>query len=529
MKPLKIIRFYSLIPSLLVCLSASSQTFSIINYGAVSDKPKNNAAAIQKAVDACYSNGGGMVYVPAGTFVTGTFHLKSNVNLYLESGAVLKGSPDLADYDTYTIAAYGLNYYGILYTANAENVSITGQGKIDGNNFVFLDFNKAKKIDTASTRLTRQKTNYRHVDSGIGDGPVVPNDVRPHQMLIFSNCKNVRLRGIVLANSPFWTLHFADCDGVNVDGISIASGMLVPNADGIDVTSCSNVVIANCDIRSGDDAIAIVGYDHHFEIPGFSGLKHLSENILISNCNLQSYSSAIRIGFLDQNSVKNIQVNNVNITNSTRGIGIFVRDEGSLENIHFSNMYIETRLRTGDWWGNGEPIHISAVRGKKDVKLGVVKDVSFTNITCKSENGVLIWGSVESIIQHITLDHVTLQLDNSPLNKVAGGNIDLRGCLYEKDQLFAADIAAFKVNYIDGLAIEHCSVSWDSAITQSYFTNALEVQHFKRLQLSDFTGAASPSGNKGSAILLREGEGADIDFPKKEVTVDNVKNITWDK
>lgn len=521
-------KWYCLHLVLFTFSSCFSQTFSITSYGAVGDGVTNNAMAIQKAVDACNGNGGGMVYVPAGTFVTGTFHLKSNVNLFLESGALLKGSPKLSDYDSYTMPGYGLNYYGMLYTANAENVAISGQGSIDGNNFAFLDFKTAKKIDSAATRLTRQKENYRHVESGIGDGPVVPNAQRPHQMLIFSNCKNVRLHGISLVNSPFWTLHFADCDGVNVEGINIASGMLVPNADGIDVTSCSNVTIVNCDIRSGDDAIAIVGYDHHFEIPGFSGLKHVSENIIVSNCNLQSYSSAIRIGFLDQNSVKNIQISNVNITNSTRGIGIFVRDEGSLENIHFSNMYIETKLRTGDWWGNGEPIHISAVRGKKDVRLGVVKDVTFTHITCKSENGLLIWGSDESIIRDITLDHVQLQLENSPLNPEAGGNIDLRGCLYEKDQLFAADIAAFKINHIDGLSIEHCRVVWDSAITQSYFTNAIEIAHFKNFRLSDFIGTPAPAAKTAGIVLLREGENAAIDLPKKTVELDKVKNITWD-
>jgi hypothetical protein len=240
---------------------------------------------------------------------------------------------------------------------------------------------------------------------------------------------------------------------VNVDGISIASGMLVPNADGIDVTSCSNVVVANCDIRAGDDAIAIVGYDHHFEIPGFSEIKHISQNILISNCNLQSYSSGIRIGFLDQNSVSNVQVNNVNITNSTRGIGIFVRDEGSLQHIHFSNMYIETKLRTGDMEG-------------------------------------------------LTLDHITLQLENSPLNSVAGGNIDLRGCLDPKEQLFAADIAAFKIRYVDGLSMEHCKVNWDSAMTQPYFTNAVEVGHCTNIKLEDFSGTHAPSAPKGPATLF---------------------------
>ena len=104
-------------------------------------------------------NGGGRVYVPAGTFITGTFHLKSNVNLYLESGAVLLGSPALQDYESYTKEGYGKNYYGILYTADAENVSITGPGTIDGNNKVFFDFDHAKKIDALTApALPARKT-----------------------------------------------------------------------------------------------------------------------------------------------------------------------------------------------------------------------------------------------------------------------------------------------------------------------------------------------------------------------------------
>lgn len=89
--------------------------------------------------------------------------------------------------------------------------------------------------------------------------------------------------------------------------------MLAPNADGIDINSCTNVIIDNCDIRAGDDAIAITGFNPHFEIPGFHYLRHISENILVNNSNLQSASSGIRIGFLDQNSVSNIHVSNTNI------------------------------------------------------------------------------------------------------------------------------------------------------------------------------------------------------------------------
>jgi polygalacturonase len=491
-------------------LNAHSQTFNIKDYGAIADSKTINTAALQKAVDACNKNGGGMVYVPAGKFITGTFHLKNNVNLHLETGAVLMGSANLKDYESYTMPVYGLNYYGILYTNGAENVSVTGQGIIDGNNRVFYDFDQAKKLDGKSTRLTRQKANYRKVDSGIGDGPVVPKD-RPRQMVIFSNCKNVKFRDVSLLNSPFWTLHFADCDNVEVSGIRLWSGLLVPNADGIDITSCSNVIISNCDIRAGDDAIAITGYNHHFEIPGFSGTRHVSENIIVTNCNLQSYSSGIRIGFLDQNTVRNVHVSHINITNSTRGVGIFLRDEGSLENISFSDMTIETYLRTGDWWGNGEPIHISAVRGKENVKLGIIKNITFDNITCKGENGLLIYGSEESVIKDVKFNNVSFELMNSKLNKYAGGNIDLRGALYEQDQLFQSDIPGLLAHYVDDLSISNFKLTWDSSITEPYFTHGIQADNFKNISIKNFTGSAAPNNKAASRIFLSKGIGAGLD------------------
>ncbi|WP_259070033.1 glycoside hydrolase family 28 protein [Mucilaginibacter sp. X4EP1] len=504
---------FSRLTVVLCCLfifsSSFAQTFNIKDYGALSDGKTVNTAAIQKAIDACYQNGGGRVYVPAGVFITGTFHLKSNMDLYLENGAVLFGSPNLQDYESYTKPDYGLNYYGILYTVDAENVSISGAGTIDGNNKVFFDFDKAKKIDANGTRFTRQKENYRHVESGIGDGPVVPKD-RPRQMVIFSDCKHVQLRDISLLNSPFWTLHFADCDDVSVTGIRLWSGILVPNADGIDVTSCSNVVIANCDIRSGDDALVFVGYDHHFEIPGFKGLRHLSENITVTNCNLQSYSSGIRIGFLDQNTVRNVHISHCNITNSSRGIGIFLRDQGSLENITFSDITIETHLHTGDWWGNGEPIHISAVRGKENVKMGVIKNVEFNNITCIGENGILLYGSDESAIQDVRFNHVSMELVNSKLNGVMGGNIDLRGCLYEKEQLFESNIPGLLAHYVNGLTLNDFKLTWDNTIDQPYFTNGIEVNNFKDLKIVDFKGTSSPSNKNLPVILLKDGSGAVI-------------------
>ena len=509
-------KFFALLSALAFTTTAAlAQTYSVKTYGAVADGRTVSTAAIQRAVDACTQAGGGTVEVPAGTYVIGTVFLKSNVNLHLDNGAVLKGSANLADYHAYTMPVYGQNYYGMLFAENAENVALTGHGTVDGNNRVFYDFTQAKKIDTASTRYTRQKNDFRRVASGIGDGPVVPKD-RPRQMVVFSVCKNVTVKEVSLLNSPFWTMHFADCNDVNVDGIRLYSDLLVPNADGIDFTSCNNVTVSNCDIQSGDDALVVAGYNHHFEIPGYHNLRHESANFVITNCNLQSASSGIRIGFLDQNTVRNVTVSNCNITNSTRGINISLRDEGSLENLTFDNIRIETKLRTGDWWGNGEPIHISAIRGNADksVKLGRIKNVRFSNITCRSENGILLYGTEESPLEDVEFHNLTFDFVDSPLNAVAGGNVDLRGNLDPKFSLFARDIPGFLAEHVNGLTVDNFKLNWAGA-KASFLSNGLEVNNFTNLRIRDFQGIGAPGNPKAKPMLLQNGTGALVDGKKK--------------
>lgn len=490
---------------------AQPRSFDVTDFGAVGNGISLSTAAIQRAVDSCSRSGGGTVRLPAGVYKTGTVFLKSHVDLHLERGAVLKGSERLADYHAYVMPEFGLNHYGMLFTDSAENVSITGPGIIDGNNHVFFEWDKAKTIEWGGKEHTRQKEGFRAVAQGIGDGPVTPKD-RPRQMVVFSRCKNVDVRDVQLLNAPFWTLHFADCDGVSVSGIRLFSGMLVPNADGIGITSCSNVIISGCDIRAGDDAIAITGYDHHFEIPGFHGTRHVSENIIVANCNLQSNSSGIRIGFLDQNTVRNVRVNNVNITRSSRGVGIFLRDEGSLENITFSNMYIQTELHSGDWWGNGEPIHISAVRGNPVARLGKISHVQFSNIICKGENGILLYGSEESALEDISFDNIRFELTDSRLNDVAGGNVDLRGCALPK-QLFARDIPAILARHVSGLRFSDVELKW-SHTRMPYFTHGIELDHFKDVVIRNFKGTASPRNSKASRIAAYSGQGLDVDDRK---------------
>ncbi len=500
----------------------SASSLNILSFGAKADDRTVNTASIQRAVDSSYSLGGGTVVVPAGIFLTGTVELRSNVDLYLERGAVLKGSPSLSDYRPYQSPSFSSpSTYGIIFAKQAVNISISGLGTIDGNETVFFDWTKAKAIEWSGVQLTRQGKNYRAVNSGIGDGPVVPKD-RPRQMVIFSQCRNVQVRGVQLNRSPFWTLHFADCDGVLADGLTIHASLETPNSDGIDITSSSNVIISNCDIRTGDDAIAITGYSRHFELPGYDDLKHTSENISITGCNLQSRSSGIRIGWLDQNSVRNIVIANINITNSNRGIGIFVRDEGSIENVSISQVNIETRLHTGDWWGNGEPIHLSAVRGTADGKLGRIRNISFRDINAVGESGILLYGSKESIIDDVRFDNVRCLIKDSPLNDVAGGNIDLRGCFGDR-QLFASDIPAFYAQFVSRLTVMNSRFTWDDNIRQKYFTHGIQINNFTDVSLINNTAESSPSNSAMLPVSISNGAGFTTTFDRQQM---NIKNVT---
>jgi polygalacturonase len=496
--------------------SAQLKQYSITAYGAVPNSSKLSTKALQAAIDDCNANGGGDVVIPPGVFVIGTTHLKSNVNLYLQKGAILRGSPHLEDYTPYIPdTPYQPIHLGMFFTQDAENVSITGEGQLDGNGDAYFELDKAKKLDTSVTKYARQGANFRHVQSGIGDGPVVPKD-RPYQMFVFSNCKRVTIKDVFITSSPFWCMHMADCESVLISNIRLWTNMLAPNADGIDLTSCDNVIVTGCDIRTGDDSFAITGFDHHFEVPGFEHLHHQSENILISNCNLQSSSCAVRVGFLDQNDVRNVQVINCTISNSSRGIGIFLRDKGSLENLTFSNITIDTKLRTGDWWGNGEPIHISAVRGKPGVKLGRISHVTFNNIVCKGENGILLWGTGESILNDIYFDHIRFELADSQLNDIAGGNIDMRGTLYVKDGLFKSEIPGLMAQYVDGLMINDFQLTW-TGTRMPWFTNGIEVSHFNKLNITNFEGTAAPNNPRAYPVYLKYGKGVKTDMANTEV------------
>ncbi len=497
---------------ILISAFGSTRNVNINDFGAVGNGEFMNTTAFRNAIDTCHFTGGGKVTVPQGVFKTGTIVLLSEVNLHLEPGAVILGSTVLTDY------FLNNQKVGLIWCENAQNVSVTGLGTIDGNGDVFMNLKEFKKISAEGSQYSRQKDQFRVIAGTAQDGPVVPLE-RPNQMIIFSNCRNVTIRDVVITNSPYWTLHLADVDGGVISGVKIYNNLMVPNNDGIDLTSCSNINVSNCDIRGGDDGFAITGYSHHFDLAGYKDIVHPSKNINVSNCNIVSRSSGIRIGGWDQNHMSNYNFSNINISNSNRGIVLTVRDSGSISDMHFQNINIETRLHTGDWWGNGEPIQVAVLRGTPGVPLGTIKNVYFSNIIAKSEAGIVVWSSEESEIENLQFRDVSLKINNSYMNDCAGGNFDLRPVSDQQFSLFEHNIPGFYAKGVNELVIQNFRLEWDNQ-PQSFFTYGIEVDGFSGLSIYDFSGTSAPANPELPPVLLRNGKNFQTNLDKSVVKTD---------
>jgi polygalacturonase len=493
---------------------AQSTNYNIVDFGARKDGATVCTAAIQKAIDTAADAGGGTVLVPPGTFITGTVWLKSNIHFHLEAGAVLKGSPDMADYTQNGTVT------GMLRAEGAKNVTLTGPGEINGNGTRFLSPAEPHVSMDFDKPSTRQGDDFMSPKFGFDDGPM-KIDPRPDMLLVLLRCENVVLDGAVFRDSPSWTMRIGDCDGVLAHGLSIWNNLLVPNSDGIHCTTSRNVRISDCDIRAGDDAIIVTGFGDESGVgpkafePDFDYSRRESgnrtgfaENVTVTNCVLQSRSAGIRVGYGD-NSIRNCVFQNLVIYGSNRGIGVFSRDRGTIENLLFSNIVIENRLHSGHWWGKGEPIHVSAVPQNEQIPCGGIRNVRFRNVMAASETGIVVWGNSEGAIRDLAFEDVRLEIRNGRFSASYGGNFDLRPAAAPQARVFKHDIPGLFARFVDGLDITGFDLRWSEGL-EPFFTSGIEAERVRNVTIDGFRGSHAPKRPDAGAVSLANVSGVTV-------------------
>jgi polygalacturonase len=204
---------------------ADAAVINVLDHGAVGDATTLNSASFKKPVAACLKNDGGTIFVPAGVYRTGPVQLQSNVTIRLEAGAVLRGSDDVADYQ-----AEGRRRRPLIWAENATNVTICGPGQIDGCGTTFMQLDRPRTATRDFERhFSRQGDDFMSSEFGTADGPVTYRS-RPNRLIAFYNCKHVSIRDVLVTDAPCWTINFADCEYVDVDGVTVLNNLLVPNS-----------------------------------------------------------------------------------------------------------------------------------------------------------------------------------------------------------------------------------------------------------------------------------------------------------
>lgn len=278
--------------------------FCITAYGATDSAICT--AAIAQAIAACNEAGGGRVVVPAGEWLTGPIHLKSNVNLHLEAGAVLRFTDNPQDYLPAVPTSWeGMecyNYSPLVYAYECENVAITGSGKLYPRMGIWRKwFSRPKAHLDALANLYHQMSKDVPVierQMAVGD-----NNFRPH-LIHLNRCKNVLLDGFEIDGSPFWTIHLYLCDGGVVRNLNVrAHGH---NNDGIDLEMSRNFLVEDCVFDQGDDAVVIKSGRNH----DAWRLNSPCENIVVRNCVVKQGHTLLGIGSELAGGVRNIYMKN---------------------------------------------------------------------------------------------------------------------------------------------------------------------------------------------------------------------------
>ncbi len=399
--------------------SVSRFVYNVSELGAKGDAETLNTKAIQKAIDVCAESGGGTVFVPAGSFLSGTIYLKSGVTMNLSPGCTLLGSKSLKDYPATVQAfrSYTDNYTdkSLIYGENLNNVAIVGRGAIDGQGASFKG----------------------------------PYKVRPYLIRLVT-CRNVLVEDITLKNSPMWAQHYLACDDLNVRGITVRS-RCNHNNDGINIDCCHRVCISDCNISSGDDAIVLK-----------STAARACENVAITNCVLSSACSAVKFGTESNGGFKNIVVTGCSIYDTNlAGVALEIVDGGTLEQVVVSGITMKNVrspifLRLGN---RARPFKKAMARPP----TGVFRNVTISNIEASGagKTGSSITGLPGRPIENVTLSNIRICVHGGGTKEEANRAVDEKPEAYPECTMFGILPAyGFYCRHVRGLKFRDVQLRW---------------------------------------------------------------------
>lgn len=369
--------------------------FLITDFGVTKDSTVVQTAKIQQAIDQAYANGGGVIVVPKGVYLSGSLFFKPKTHLFLEEGAVLKGSDDIADFALAETRMEGQTVKYFLALVNADKVdgfTISGKGTLDGNGLRYWrSFWLRRQFNPKCTNM---------------------DEMRP-RVLYVSNSKDVQISGIRLINSPFWTSHYYKCENLKLIGLHISAPkepVKAPSSDAIDLDVCRNVLIKDCYLSVNDDAIALKGGK------GPKADKDPNNgpnsNIIIENCFFGFCHSALTCGSESIHSYNVIFRNNT-LDKARKLLQLKMRPDTpqEYENILIENIKgnVNSMLFIKPW------TQFFDLKGEKDIKMSYARNIVLRNIDLDCDIVFDVLNSEQYVLSDFTFQNMHVRAGKDPV------------------------------------------------------------------------------------------------------------------
>lgn len=359
----------------------NARIFEVGEFGAKGDGKTQDTMAIQQALDAAGKAGGGIVRLKSGTYLSQPIYLRDKTTLHLDAGAKLLATDEPAHFDD---PRKPQSRVAFVNGKDLSQVAITGSGIIDGAG------ERWWKPVVEGKRLARAK------------GETFTETARRPRLIILSGCRDVRIEGVTIQNSPTFHLVPSECENVLITNVTFRAPAEAPNTDAIDPSACKNVRIIGCTIGVGDDNIAIKSGRK------VAGREAAVENVWVERCTFL-HGHGMSIGSETAGGVKNLVVTNCTFNDTTSGIRIkSARGKGGLvENL----VYTDITMTNVDY-----PIYLTSYYPKVPAtdaaqpvatNSPVYRNIVIRNVTAHSaKTAGMIVGLPELPIENVTLENV---------------------------------------------------------------------------------------------------------------------------
>jgi|GEM_PF-274866 len=398
-------------------------------YGAKADGTSFDTEALQKTIDACAGTGGSVV-LSGGKFLTKPLELRGNMTLHVEKGAVLLGSPDIADYPVKLPAYFPVKSLcrSLLYAEKADGLTITGGGEINGNC-------QAMNIGEDIRKVGNEKD-------------------RPSLLRVFRS-SNVTANNITLRDPCMWTTIFNECDNLLIDGVTVDAPPDCANLSGFEISDSHNVIVRNCDVRAEDDGICFKTF------PNGRGLK----KVLVENNTVCSYkANAIKLGFWTYGPVSDITFLNNRITYAKYAGLSLASVHGApvrsitVDGLEMRNVGQPVFIRLGNMLGMG---FAAGNRGGKPP--GSLEDITISNVRAIStnhENGpaCVISGIPGARIKNVRIKDSSFEMPGG-LRGIPRMPPEKEDGHPQSNMFWHTPGYAFFVRHADGVVLENVTVS----------------------------------------------------------------------